>query len=558
MDIASLRNAKLADLYTAAGAYDTLAKAMSQHATDWKSGTTDRVHGSQWTGPTADAALPVLDGLTSKMSAATTELGLIGKEMRDCADAMTLAQDRLTNALSEAQSKGFRVSDTGAVSWPASTNPYQAPDWETKQKAAADEISKQIAKALSDAAEADGALTDTLNKFAGHAKDKSGLDEKTAGADAYMDQFGNASNPAWRWSMPLKDAPPTEVNSWWKGLGPQGQQWYISHHPEAIGNLDGIPAEVRDQVNRKHLEDVMGPIRAKQKLGQPLDSSDKANLVLYGPIDARLADSKGDPPVYLLGLGDEGQGRAVLSFGNPDTATDISAYVPGITTTMDSLGPGANDGTNEAENALNLYRAASGKAPAGHSVASVVWLGYDSPGADLGAASTKAGKDGAPAYAQFLSGVRASHEGTQPPHVTSVGHSYGSYLVGQATKLATQPGSHYVAPDDVVFIGSPGVGVDKASDLRMAPGHVWVGAADNDVVTHAPSKLSLDPDERWYGRDPSSKHFGANRFTVDDWSRGNPIDAHTKYLNGRGGPSLDNIAAVVTGSGDVKLQGRRG
>ncbi|MFJ4190164.1 alpha/beta hydrolase [Kitasatospora sp. NPDC089509] len=558
MDVASLRNARLADLYTAAGAYDTLSKAMSQHVTDWQSGTADRVHGSQWTGPSADAAIPVLDGLTDKMRAALTEVSLIGKGIRDCADAMTLAQGELTQALFEAQSKGFSVSDTGSVSWPASTNPYQATDWETKQKAAADGISKQIAKALSDAVEADTSLAGMLNLFARHAKDKSGLDEKTAAADAYLAQFGDASNPMWQRSMPLKDAAPTEVNSWWKGLGPQGRQWFLSHHPEVLGNLDGIPAEVRDQVNRKHLNDLMEPIRTKQRLGQPLDSSDKANLALYGPIGARLGDSKGDPPIYLLRLGSEGQGRAVLSFGNPDTATDISSYVPGITTTMASLGPGANDGTNEAENALNLYRAASGKAPAGHSVASVVWLGYDSPGMDLGAASTKAGKDGAPEYARFLSGVRASHEGTQPPHLTSVGHSYGSYLVGQATKLATQPGSHYVPPDDVVFIGSPGVGVDKAADLKMPSGHVWVGAADNDIVTHAPSKLSLDPDERWYGRDPSSKHFGANRFTVDDWSRGNPIDAHTKYLNGRGGPSLDNIAAVVSGSGGVRLQGQRG
>ncbi|MFJ9840959.1 alpha/beta hydrolase [Kitasatospora sp. NPDC101155] len=556
MDLASLRDAKPADLYTAAEAYDALSKAFHQHVNDWTSGTADRVHGSQWTGPSATAAIPVLDGLTTKMRAAVTEVGLIGKGIRDCADAMTLAQGELTQALFEAQTKGFTVSDTGAVSWPASTNPYQAPDWEAKQKAAADEISKQIAKALSDAAEADTSLAGMLNLFAGHAKDKSGLDEKTASADAYMDQFGDASNPMWQRNMPLKDAPPTEVNSWWKGLGPQGRQWFLSHHPEVLGNLDGVPAEVRDQVNRKHLEDLMGSIRGKKP--QELNANEKALLALYGPIDARLSQHKGDPPIYLLGLGSEGQGRAVLSFGNPDTATDISSYVPGITTTMASLGPGENDGTNEAENALNLYRAASGKAPAGRSVASIVWLGYDSPGADLGAASTKAGKDGAPAYARFMSGVRASHEGTQLPHVTSVGHSYGSYLVGQATKLATQPGSHYVPPDDVVFIGSPGVGVDKASDLKMPSGHVWVGAADNDVVTHAPSKFSLDPDERWYGRDPSSKHFGANRFTVDDWSRGNPIDAHTKYLNGRGGPSLDNIAAVVTGSGGVELQGQRG
>ncbi|MEV7597720.1 alpha/beta hydrolase [Kitasatospora sp. NPDC089797] len=556
MDITSLRNARPADLHAAAEAYDALTRAFRRHVDDWKGGTTDRVHGSRWTGPSADAATPVLDGLTAELCAATTELSCIGKDIRDSADELTLAQGMLTRALSDARARGFSVSDTGAVSWPAPTNPYRAADWEARQQALAERIGWQIGKALADATAADTALAAALNRYTGRAEDRTGLDEKTAAADAYLETWADTANPWWKRYLPDKDADPTEVNSWWQGLGPQGQQWYLGHHPEAVGNLDGIPAEVRDKVNREHLDDLMGPIRRKKP--EELNSSEKHLLALYGPIDARLSQHGGEPPLYLLGLGSEGQGRAVLSYGNPDTATDISAYVPGITTTTASLGPGENDGTNEAENGLNLYRAASGKAGAGHSVASVLWLGYDAPGMDLGAASTRAGKEGAPAYARFLSGVRASHEGAEPPHITSVGHSYGSYLVGQATKLATQPGSHYAPPDDVVFIGSPGVGVDKASDLRMPPGHVWVGAADNDVVTHVPSKVSIDPDERWYGRDPSSKHFGANRFTVDDWSRGNPVDAHTKYLNGRGGPSLDNIAAVVTGTGGVRLRGQRG
>ncbi|MFD7593155.1 alpha/beta hydrolase [Kitasatospora sp. NPDC059812] len=562
MDLASLKNAKLADLYAVADAYDALCKAYGQHAADWKSGTADRVHGSGWSGPAAAAAIPVLDGITDKLGAAATELHCIGAEVRDCADSLMLAQGKLRKALVDAQTKGMSVDDSGSVSWPPASSPFQSTDWEAKQKAAAEEISKRIGAALSEATRVDQGLAEELKKYTGHATDKSGLDARTASADVYLLQFGEAANPLWKLNMPGKDATPTDVNAWWKGLGADGQQWFLSHHPETLGNLDGVPAEVRDQVNRAHLKFLMDDIMKKRTNHVPLNSAEQDLYDLYGPIVNRLEIDGKDPsrpPIYLLGLGNEGKGRAILSYGNPDTATDISAYVPGITTDTGSLGVGGNvhDGTNEAENALSLYRSASKKAPAGHSVASVVWLGYDPPGADLGAASTKAGRDGAPAYAKFLSGVRANHEGAQPPHITAVGHSYGSYLVGQATKLATQPGSHYAPPDDVVFIGSPGVGVDKASDLKLPPGHVWVGAADNDVVTHVPSKFGIDPDERWYGRDPASKHFDANRFTVDDWSRGNPIDAHTKYLTGRGGPSLDNVAAIVIGSGDVKRTGGR-
>ncbi|WP_195911089.1 alpha/beta hydrolase [Streptomyces kaniharaensis] len=557
MDLRSLKNANVADLHTLADAYDALCKAYSQYAADWKSGTADRVHGSEWTGPAATAAIPVLDGITDKLRAATIELGCIGRDLRDCADAFTLARSRLRQALLDARAKGLSVDECGTVSRPPSTNPYRAPDREAQQKAAAEEIGRRIGAALAEATSVDERLAEALKRYADHAADQSGLDVRTASADAYLAATGNAAR---RLNTPDKDAAPTEVNGWWKALGPEGQQWCVSHHPQAIGNLDGIPAEVRDRVNRAHLRTLMTGIMKKHDGHLPMTSHEKALYHLYGPIVRRLDKDGRDPAsprVLLLGLGSEGKGRAVLSYGNPDTATDISAYVPGITTDTHSLGTAGrvHDGTNEAENALSLYRAASRKAPAGHSVASIVWLGYDPPGMDLGAASTKAGRDGAPAYAKFLSGLRAGHEG-RPPHITSIGHSYGSYLVGQATRLATRPGSYDAAPDDVIFLGSPGVGVDKASDLGM-PGRVWVGAADNDVVTRLPSKFGIDPDERWYGRDPASRHFDANRFTVDNWSRGNPVDAHTKYLTGRGGPSLDNIAAIVTGSGDVELEGRR-
>ncbi|MFI5645500.1 alpha/beta hydrolase [Kitasatospora sp. NPDC051705] len=556
MDLAGLRDAGLADLHTAADAYDELCRAYARHVADWRGGTADRVRGSGWSGPAATAAATVLDGVTGKLDAAMTELGCIGRELRACADSLALAQGTLHQALADARAEGFAVDGAGAVSRPASDNPFRAVGWEARQKAAAEDIARRIGSALSAATRADEGLAAELDRFARQANDASGLDGRTAAADVLREE---RADPLWRRNMPAGGATPTEVRAWWQGLGPQGRQWFLDHHPEELGNLDGVPAQVRDQVNRARLEALLRAARDRAAAGLPPTPGDRAALARYGPVADRLGTGRGEPPLYLLGLGEAGRGRAILSYGNPDTATDIAVYVPGITTTTESLGTAGNvhDGTNEAENALSLYRAAGARAPAGRAVASIVWLGYDPPGADFGAASTRAGKDGAPAYARFLSGLRASNEGVRPPHVTAVGHSYGSYLVGRAAGLAAKPGSPDSPPDDVVLLGSPGVGADRASDLGLPPGRVWVGAADNDVVTHTPSRLSIDPDERWFGRDPASRHFGANRFTVDDWSRGNPVDAHTKYLTGRGGPSLGNVAAIVTGSGDVRLTGGR-
>jgi hypothetical protein len=339
-------------------------------------------------------------------------------------------------------------------------------------------------------------------------------------------------------------------------------------------------------VNRAYLQNTWGPLNEKVKKHEPLTPDEQDTYNKLNPIAQRLQedhDHAGDgrPQDYLLGIGTEGQGRAIISFGNPDTATDISAYVPGMTSNPGSLGPGygVTDGTNEAENALNTWRAAQAHEPPGHTAASIVWLGYDAPPIDPSGASTARADAGAPAYANFVTGLRTTNASGQCPHITSIGHSYGSLLVGEATRMSTQPGSPYTPPDDAVFIGSPGVGVDKASDLGLPPGHVWDGAAADDPITHLPSKgdvvagavagplgpvltNTVDPHRLWYGRDPASSDFGANRFTVNDlggetWN--NPVGPHTKYLSPTiGGPSLNNIGNIVAGQyGNVQLEAGR-
>jgi hypothetical protein len=194
---------------------------------------------------------------------------------------------------------------------------------------------------------------------------------------------------------------------------------------------------------------------------------------------------------------------------------------------------------------------------------------------------------GAPAYNSFMSGIAATNENADP-HITAIGHSYGSLTVGTAAKQAGGiPGV-----DDVILVGSPGVGVDKASDLGVGKDHVWVGSADNDVVTKLPSSKESggallgsglgaaaggpagallgataggsvsdsDDNDLWFGKDPASTAFGANRFKTlpgptlvsmpDVWNSDLTIDAHSNYFNpepGKDQESARNIAAVVAG-----------
>ena len=72
----------------------------------------------------------------------------------------------------------------------------------------------------------------------------------------------------------------------------------------------------------------------------------------------------------------------------------------------------------------------------------------------------------------------------------------------------------------------------------MPAGHVWVGAASGDEISH----LSR------FGVDPAARSFGAHRFPAE-FPPGTPLVAqHTRYLDAHT-PSLRSVARIVVGLG---------
>ncbi|WP_097876241.1 alpha/beta hydrolase [Streptomyces sp. ms184] len=145
---------------------------------------------------------------------------------------------------------------------------------------------------------------------------------------------------------------------------------------------------------------------------------------------------------------------------------------------------------------------------------------------------------------------------------------------------ATQEAGGIPGADDIILLGSPGVGVDRAEDLGVGKEHVFVGAAENDPVSKLPSKAQtgaglvtlpmgpavtrtvgdlFDPgdDDIWFGKDPASEAFGGRRFKVDDGplpivDGQGPTPAHSNYFNRtKDSVSAANIAAVVSGNPDL-------
>ena len=86
--------------------------------------------------------------------------------------------------------------------------------------------------------------------------------------------------------------------------------------------------------------------------------------------------------------------------------------------------------------------------------------------------------------ASFLDGIDASR--TDDPHLTAVGHSYGSLTTG----LALQEGT---GVDDAVFMGSPGIGTDNLGDLQIS-GDAYTIASGGDAVA-ALGRFDGDPRE---------------------------------------------------------------
>nr|WP_230415126.1 alpha/beta hydrolase [Micromonospora tarapacensis] len=325
----------------------------------------------------------------------------------------------------------------------------------------------------------------------------------------------------------------------------------VVHEPELVGRLDGVPAAARDQANRLLLGLRREALLAQweQLLGRvPRGALELAGLrrveaTLTG-LDALAArlDSPQPPRAYLLGLDVGGEGRAVVTLGNPDRAAGVLTYVPGMTTGLD-------DATGELGRAGRVLARCAELAP-GEETAAVLWLDYDAPDFLHEAAWDGQARAGGDALHRFQEGLRATHDGP-PARQTVLGHSYGSLVVGTAAR------DHGLAADALVFVGSPGVGVAHATELGVPAGQVWASTAPDDVIrlTRPPDDLArqallgVSPigtiaglltgsgDERWFGRDPADPAFGGRTFPSGR-------HGHTGYWD-PANPALDGMARIV-------------
>ena len=346
-----------------------------------------------------------------------------------------------------------------------------------------------------------------------------------------------------------------------KGSTPEQYAAYLRTLNEeqlrAVANRDGLAAELRDQANRtllprdqERLRNEIAALRAKAKdavgpggEAERLTSNyradelqtqlDRLNVVADNIQQRRPGDDNG---YFLLGYDPAAdEGRAIVAKSNPDTAKNVATLIPGATTALDGNFAGTINRINEVQEAALR---ADPNAP----TSVIAWLDYDAPEFNevpFDANANNASKD----LDSFQDGLRASHVGDKS-HNTVVGHSYGAFVAGVADRDTG------LDIDELVSAGGTGLGVNHATDLNIAPEHVWATEATAENVDGEDTTADLGRGYGFLRNNAADESFGARVFESDA-----PVplrqDTHGQYFEDTGdthlNPGLNNIGAIIAG-----------
>lgn len=361
--------------------------------------------------------------------------------------------------------------------------------------------------------------------------------------DRYTDGDGATNKVIGVPDLPQPNWSPSQVAAWWNSLPEDRKQLLMDHRPDDIRHLDGLPAYARDRANRFALDGYFDE-KGKYHKGALADAEQEVNdanakyqatlkkstnkelnpaLAKNDYIDPEVAEaqreyeralekyqdlkaikSQTDPihrltnglaPAYLLDFNyDEKYHRttAIVSAGNPDTATRVSTLVPGIGTNV----RGDLDYYMDFNDRLRKQTKHAGINP--NTVATISYLGYVAPknqgfdtvqAADIGYANRAA-----PKLAQFEEGLRASANANGHAFTnTLLTHSYGSTTGGKSATLMA-PGT----VDRLILTGSPGGGVESIDEYNVPKENVYVSAVPSgDAVEGLGSIIG-------YGKDPQN------------------------------------------------------
>ncbi|MBH5144554.1 hypothetical protein I3517_18295 [Rhodococcus erythropolis] len=455
-----------------------------------------------WQGQASSAAAVQWSGISLSSSRLSIAVRIVADLYGRAANTIGAARKSVLDLVEEATLEhGLTVSDSGAVSAPETKQPWNLADvMQDSENATAAEIFQQrISTALT-------ALDDEDNRAA------------TALGEAFREigsLLGNQTDRLNRTVVDIIDGrstlpgTPTELHRLWESLTPNEKDALARWDP-SIGSRDGLPALDRDYYNRRYLS-------ALEQL------PDRTVAAGYTAVRGELR-----PDTFLLSVTD---GHAVVAVGNPDAADNVATLVPGTGSGLSGVG-------GDLQRTKAMYDAAVRAAPT-EATSVILWSGYDAPPGIPDAASDRYANSAAPRLDSFQDGLRTSHDG-QPSHNVVIGHSYGSTVVGAATTRGAS-----LDVDELVFVASPGVDVERVNELSLD------GVDSDEVARHVHSMTAFwDPVQLIpkilgvHGFDPSDPEFGAQMFAGSPGQPG--FGVHSDYWES-GNPALTELGRIITG-----------
>ena len=220
-------------------------------------------------------------------------------------------------------------------------------------------------------------------------------------------------------------ATPSEVAVFFADLTDTQQQRLVEDHPTVVGNLDGVPVNLRYEANAPAGDQVLA----------------------YDP---------------------RGRGLIARVAGDLEKAAHVSVIVPGSDIDISTF-------DRTARWAADLRAEADLQEEAGDGTAVIAWAGYTTPsGIGLDLATGRLAEVGAERLTRFTDGLDAV--GLPDPSLFC--HSYGSVVCGLAAPE--------VDASDIVVMGSPGMRADDVTALDT-DARIWAAKSPDDWIDRVPN-----------------------------------------------------------------------
>jgi hypothetical protein len=319
-----------------------------------------------WEGDTAAAARAATHRTMLDLDAHAEACAAVGRAAELAAAEVTAIKLRLRQIRDTAYEYRLSIDDgTGMVRLPASV--ASLPPAVQREIAGAQlRVWLAIRQLLSEAHRADQDLAAAIR----------GADDDLAPAKV------NAEIAAGPFSVPVAPPPeatPKQVNAWWRSLNPSEQDQVKRSVPDALRNRDGIPADVRTELNTSALTDAITRMRNGwlDRDGWHTEPAKLADLIALR--DTLAAQDNSEARLLLLDTtSDPDRVLAAVAVGDVDEAERIGVTVGGLNSRVSSSVEKMVGEARVQRAAASRLRSTAGL-PNGAAVASVAYLGYGAP-----------------------------------------------------------------------------------------------------------------------------------------------------------------------------------